>query len=307
SDMSDLNFEGFTLNGQQTGMQYDYLLENNVVRDVTCQKGTPATWDYETNSININPKGVIYGDYCTINFKDAFAVNNSKAKLTYPIGLMTADEIVYAGGTYGTTTSNAWFYRNNKSVSSDYSHSITALNNWWTMTPAVWAMNGIKNASMFNAYTVRGLLATTNSNNTSGMVVRPVISLSGSLKVASGNGSSSNPYMLSLQTVRVNFHRNRTSSDTSVASQYFILGESGNRFGYFTDGTPRWKQTGQFGQYDYAGHTLQGWALIQNATAKNYSVYSGVKDSWLTNVVNKKFDGQTTAGVIDLYAVWSKN
>lgn len=139
------------------------------------------------------------------------------------------------------------------------------------------------------------------------MVVRPVISLSGSLKVASGNGSSSNPYMLSLQTVRVNFHRNRTSSDTSVASQYFILGESGNRFGYFTDGTPRWKKTGQFGQYDYAGHTLQGWALTQNATAKNYSVYSGVNDSWLTNVVNKKYDGQTTAGVIDLYAVWSKN
>ncbi len=239
--------------------------------------------------------------------QDAFAVNNSKAKLTYPIGLMTADEIVYAGGVYSTTGGNSWFYRNNKSVSSDYSHSITGFNNWWTMTPAVWAMNGTKNASMFNAYTVRGLLATTNSNNTSGMVVRPVISLSGSLKVASGNGSSSNPYMLSLQTVRVNFHRNRTSSDTSVASQYFILGESGNRFGYFTDGTPRWKQTGQFGQYDYAGHTLQGWVLTQNATAKNYSVYSGVKDSWLTNVVNKKFDGQTTAGVIDLYAVWSKN
>ena len=77
SDMSDINFEGFTLNGQQTGMQYDYLLENNVVRDVTCQKGTPATWDYETNSININPKEVIYGDCCTINFKDGFAVSLS--------------------------------------------------------------------------------------------------------------------------------------------------------------------------------------------------------------------------------------
>ena len=77
SDMSDLNFEGFTLNGQQTGMQYDYLLENNVVRDVTCKKGTPATWDYDTNSININPKEVIYGDYCTINFKDGFVVSLS--------------------------------------------------------------------------------------------------------------------------------------------------------------------------------------------------------------------------------------
>ena len=191
--------------------------------------------------------------------QDAFAVNNSKAKLTYPIGLMTADEIVYADGTYGKTTSNAWFYRNNKSVSSDYSHSITGINNWWTMSPDSWA----------------------------------------------SDGSSSDPYVLSLQTVRVNFHRNRTSSDTLVASQYFILGESGNRFGYFTNGTPRWKQTGQFGQYDYAGHTLKGWALTKNATTTNYGIYSNVSDNWLTNVVNKKYDGQTTAGVIDLYAVWT--
>ena len=191
--------------------------------------------------------------------QDAFAVNNSKAKLAYPIGLMTADEIVYAGGTYGKTTSNAWFYRNNKSVSSDYSHSITGINNWWTMSPDSWA----------------------------------------------SDGSSSDPYVLSLQTVRVNFHRNRTSSDTLVASQYFILGESGNRFGYFTNGTPRWKQTGQFGQYDYAGHTLKGWALTKNATTTNYGIYSNVSDNWLTNVVNKKYDGQTTAGVIDLYAVWT--
>ena len=237
--------------------------------------------------------------------QDAFAVNNSKAKLAYPIGLMTADEIVYAGGTYGKTTSNAWFYRNNKSVSSDYSHSITGINNWWTMSPDSWASDGTASASMVIAYPLRGLLAHTKSNNTSLMVDRPVISLSGSLKVASGNGSSSDPYVLSLQTVRVNFHRNRTSSDTLVARQYFILGESGNRFGYFTNGTPRWKQTGQFGQYDYAGHTLKGWALTKNATTTNYGIYSNVSDNWLTNVVNKKYDGQTTAGVIDLYAVWT--
>ena len=34
---------------------------------------------------------------CT-NIKDAFSGSNSEAKLTYPIGLMTADEIAYAGG-----------------------------------------------------------------------------------------------------------------------------------------------------------------------------------------------------------------
>lgn len=244
--------------------------------------------------------------------EDAFAVNNSKAKLTYPMALMTADEIVYAGGTYTSNTdekynSGSWFFRNNRTGTPgiETKYSITGSSNWFTMTPGGWSSK--KYPEIFASYSGGRTIPVGANHTTIAIALRPVISLSGSLKVASGNGSSSNPYMLSLQTVRVNFHRNRTSSDTSVANQYFILGESGNRFGYFTDGTPRWKQTGQFGQYDYAGHTLQGWALTQNATAKNYSVYSGVNDSWLTNVVNKKYDGQTTAGVIDLYAVWSKN
>lgn len=175
------------------------------------------------------------------------------------------------------------------------------------MSPDVWTIDGTASAAMVIAYPIRGLLSSSDSNNTSGMVDRPVISLSGSLKVASGNGSSSNPYMLSLQTVRVNFHRNKTSSDTFVASQYFILGESGNRFGYFTNGTPRWTQSGQFGQWDYSGHTLKGWALTQDATTTNYGIYSNVSDNWLGNIINKRYSSQTTAGVIDLYAVWEKN
>lgn len=36
---------------------------------------------------------------CT-NEYDAFSVNNTKAQLTYPIALMTADEISYAGGVW---------------------------------------------------------------------------------------------------------------------------------------------------------------------------------------------------------------
>ena len=77
SEFSDLNIVGYTVDGNTTDSSFDYLLENNVVRDVTCLKGTPATWDYDTNSININSKEVIYGDYCTINFKDGFAVSLS--------------------------------------------------------------------------------------------------------------------------------------------------------------------------------------------------------------------------------------
>ena len=44
--------------------------------------------------------------------------------------------------------------------------------------------------------------------------------------------------------------RNTSSSDTASATQTFTYGESGNRFGYNTDGTLRWGNSGQFGQWD---------------------------------------------------------
>ena len=47
---------------------------------------------------------------CTNN-KDAFSGSNSEAKLTYPIGLMTADEIAFAGGVW-KTNAPTWYYLN---------------------------------------------------------------------------------------------------------------------------------------------------------------------------------------------------
>ena len=49
---------------------------------------------------------------CT-NEYDAFSVNNTKAQLTYPIALMTADEISYAGGVW-TKSAATWYYLNSK-------------------------------------------------------------------------------------------------------------------------------------------------------------------------------------------------
>ena len=49
------------------------------------------------------------------------------------------------------------------------------------------------------------------------------------------------------KTVKVTFMRNTSSSDTASATQTFTYGESGNRFGYNTDGTLRWGNSGQFG------------------------------------------------------------
>jgi len=107
------------------------------------------------------------------NKKDLFtSVNASKGNksLAYPIGLITADEIVYAGGRYeGTNTS---FYLN------------TGVG-FWTMTPHRQA------ASDTRVYVYTTKLANNKSSTAYG--VRPVINLRADL-ILKGEGTSTSPY-----------------------------------------------------------------------------------------------------------------
>ena len=127
---------------------------------------------------------------CTLS-SDAFSVDNISAKLTYPISLMTIDEIVYAGGKGGTglTSPYAWYYNNsaNESIigSTDY---------WWLLSPGDWNTLFLLCADVFG---VRGtnetgrLLAPSVSGSNA---VRPVVSLKSCIKFSTGNGTSETPY-----------------------------------------------------------------------------------------------------------------
>ena len=125
---------------------------------------------------------------CTNN-KDAFSGNNSEAKLTYPIGLMTADELVYAGGKVSTNLPSpyAWYYKNSAGG------SITGSTSWWALSPnywggsssIVWYVNGSDNPGFLNYSYVDYSIA-----------LRPSVSLKSCTKWASGDGSSSNPYTI---------------------------------------------------------------------------------------------------------------
>ena len=70
---------------------------------------------------------------------------------------------------------------------------------------------------------------------------------------------------------------------------------SGNRFGYFTDGTPAYTQTGQFGQWDKTGYNFLGWAETKDATTSKYPAYCTVANEW----IEEKYPS------ISLYGVWS--
>ena len=125
---------------------------------------------------------------CT-NMSDAFSVNNTSAKLDYPIGLMTADELSYAGGEYRKTLTApyAWYYTNANGESSYGSSAFWALspNHWSGSDSNVWFVIGSNGPGLLNdTFVARGF------------ALRPSLSLSSCNLISRGDGSPENPYVV---------------------------------------------------------------------------------------------------------------
>ena len=128
---------------------------------------------------------------CTAT-EDKFTVDSStgNGKLTYPIALMTADEVSFAGGLWATNAST-WYYYNSAKGSS------TGSTYWWLLSPFDW------DGSIAVVFDVRGSsgpgrLIGYDVNNTSG--VRPAVSLKSCVKTSGGDGSASAPYTIEEST-----------------------------------------------------------------------------------------------------------
>ena len=120
--------------------------------------------------------------------EDKFTVDSStgNGKLTYPIALMTADEVSFAGGVYGTNA-QTWYYKNSVNGSS------TGSNIWYLLSPEYWSGRG---AAVF------GVIGSDNPGRLTPQYVfytfgvRPVLSLKSCIKYNTGNGSANNPYTI---------------------------------------------------------------------------------------------------------------
>ena len=127
-------------------------------------------------------KAATYG--CTAT-EDKFTVDSAagNGKLTYPIALMTVDELVFAGGAY-RESALTWYYYNSVKGSS------TGKISWWLMSPYDWGAN----SSVFRTYgsDSPGFLYARRVDDTLG--VRPVISIKGNNLWKSGDGTASSPY-----------------------------------------------------------------------------------------------------------------
>ena len=133
--------------------------------------------DYGTGGAKANPS------YNCTDIRDAFSAENTSAKLTYPVSLMTADEIAFAGGVAATTmnTPYAWFISN--SAGTQVSTS------WWSLSPSIW---GFGNAYVW--YWFSDSAGLNNYRVDSAGAVRPAISLKSCIKYSTGDGTSESPY-----------------------------------------------------------------------------------------------------------------
>ena len=126
--------------------------------------------------------------YNCADTNDKFTADTStgNGKLTYPIALMTADEVSFAGGVY-RTKAETWYYYNSANESS------TGSTWWWVLSPYIW------DGSYAHVFGVHGSSwpGLLNSNlvlDTGG--VRPVTSLKSCVKYSSGDGTATNPYTI---------------------------------------------------------------------------------------------------------------
>ena len=124
---------------------------------------------------------------CT-NTKNAFSVNNAEAKLKYPVALISADELAYAGEFFATNAneiSKIWIDTNSHS---NYYNDISKNEFWWVNTP------------YYHDSTDGTAVSITSNGILSGMYVslpfgvRPVTSLKSCVTWKSGDGSYNNPY-----------------------------------------------------------------------------------------------------------------
>ncbi len=162
-----------------------------------------------TTAVYCNDREYMYGDdvvfwygkysssnkpsYNCTDIRDAFSVDNTSAKLKYPIALMTADEMAFAGGKeneYG----KAWYHLNSLNKSS------TGTSSWWTMTPknfeGEYSENSLYSCDISSTEQETGRIygMYTNTENS----VRPVISLKSDVLWSSGNGAADSPYEIVL-------------------------------------------------------------------------------------------------------------
>ena len=164
-----------------------YLSDETFCNDRSISSGT----GYKINSLTFYEPYVRLQDMKSPSLKcsqenDIFKVSNASAKLDYPVGLILADEVAFAGGRA--------YYNGNYSPNSNY--YLYNGKNYWTLS-----------SSYFNSYNSHAYVWSVMStgsldpwpNVTYSLGVRPVINLKANTLITKGDGTALNPFFISAQ------------------------------------------------------------------------------------------------------------
>lgn len=147
---------------------------------------------------------------CEKRKNDLFTVSSDYGNqaLTYPIGLITSDELLYAGNIYDS----------NNNTSGDLNLWTYADSYYWTMSPNAYMLD--QNASF--EYSLSNVSAISNSRDVSNYEfgIRPVINIKSNAKIYKGNGTKENPYII--DTSEVDSTSTGVSEVLKTGMTYFI-------------------------------------------------------------------------------------
>ena len=109
---------------------------------------------------------------------DKFTVNgdNGNGTLTYPVGLISADEIAYAGGVYNSTNTSFYLYTGERYM--------------WPLSPYNFGNLSAGGFSLSSA----GRFGYSNVGSASGL--RPVVSLQPGIAMTGGSGTATDPFVI---------------------------------------------------------------------------------------------------------------
>ena len=231
------------------------------------------SWNYNNSKINFNMASLKLNSAATGRYVKIHIIPNATSNfiLLSEITIGQRYSVVYYGNGGISSWGTSW------SDTATYGSNYTIQDNFYT-----------KDGYVFNGWTTNSNGEADNCNWTG---------WSGTWKYTNSNcGISNNTLKLyarwKAKTVDVTFVKNDGSTDT--ASQKFVYGGTGNKFGYNTDGSLVWGNSGQFGGWDRIGYTLLGWSENKDATSAEYGIYSDVANSWI----------DSNYPSIKLYAIW---
>ncbi len=158
-----------------------YLADETFCNDRSISSGTGYKLDSHTfyGSFNRNTDRITPNLQCT-QANDKFKITNTNAKLDYPVALITVDELALTGGVRDMDNTNYYLYNGQyqwsfspRRFGADYSAA------------TVWSVNS--SGSLSPGHYVTNFFG-----------VRPVINLKADTQITKGDGTSLNPYVVSI-------------------------------------------------------------------------------------------------------------